>query len=107
MSGMSRADRAKQFMPFAALKGFEEAIERAGKPVVERVILGEDAQAELDASLRALRPGERVCITFYQDREYISLSGPVTGTDGINRRIFLSGRPIPIDDIAAVSPCLP
>ena len=54
MSGMSRADRAKQFMPFAALKGFEEAIGRAGKPVVERVILGEDAQAELDASLRAM-----------------------------------------------------
>ena len=31
MSGMSRADRAKQFMPFAALKGFEEAIEKAAK----------------------------------------------------------------------------
>lgn len=25
---MSREDRAKQFMPFAALKGFEEAIKR-------------------------------------------------------------------------------
>ena len=102
MSGMSRADRAKQFMPFAALKGFEEAIERAGKPVVERVILGEDAQAELDASLRALRPGERVCITFYQDREYISLSGPVTGVDTNKRLIFLAGQGVPIDDIIAV-----
>ena len=105
MSGMNRADRAKQFMPFAALKGFEEAIEKTKKPVFDRVILGEDAQAELDAALRELRLGDQVCITFYQDREYISLSGPVTGTDGINRLIFLSGRPIPIDDITAISPC--
>ena len=104
MSGMNRADRAKQFMPFAALKGFEEAIEKAGKIVCERVILGEDAQAELDAALRELRLGDQVCITFYQGTEYVSPSGRVTGIDGINRRIFLSGKPIPIDDIASVHP---
>ena len=104
MSGMSRADRAKQFMPFAALKGFEEAIEKAGNRVCERVILGEDAQAELDAALWELRLGDQVCITFYQDTEYVSPSGRVTGIDGINRRIFLSGKPIPIDDIAAINP---
>ena len=107
MSGMSRADRAKQFMPFAALKGFEEAIEKAGKIVCERVILGEDAQAELDAALRELRLGDQVCITFYQGTEYVSPSGRVTGIDGVNRRIFLSGKPIPIDDIAAINRCLP
>ena len=105
MSAMNRADRAKQFMPFAALKGFEEAIEKTKKPVFDRVILGEDAQAELDTALRALGLGDEVCITFYQDTEYISPSGRITGIDGINRLIFLSGRPIPIDDIAAVSRC--
>ena len=58
-----------------------------------------------DTALRALGLGDEVCITFYQDTEYISPSGRITGIDGINRLIFLSGRPIPIDDIASVSRC--
>ena len=58
-----------------------------------------------DAMMRELRLGDQVCITFYQDTEYISPSGRITGIDGINRLIFLSGRPIPIDDIASVSRC--
>lgn len=103
MSGMNRADRAKQFMPFAALKGFEEALEKVKKPVCDRVVLGEDAQAELDAALRALHVGDEVCITFYKDTEYISPTGRITGIDRIKKIIYLSGQPIPIEDIADIS----
>ena len=106
MSGMNRADRAKQFMPFAALKGFEEALEEIKKPVCDRVILGEDAQAELDAALRALRVGDEVCITFYKDRKYISPAGRVTGIDRLKRLVLLSGLSIPMDDITAIGPPL-
>ncbi|MBQ2800764.1 MAG: hypothetical protein IJF03_05175 [Lachnospiraceae bacterium] len=34
---MSRADRAKIFMPFAALKGYEEAIEEKQKLTTEKM----------------------------------------------------------------------
>lgn len=34
---MSREERAKQFMPFAALKGHKEALEEKEKPVVEKM----------------------------------------------------------------------
>lgn len=102
MSGMSRADRAKQFMPFAALKGFEEALAKIEKPVCDRILLGEDAQAELDAALRALRVGDEVYVTFYQDTDYISAAGRFTGIDGIKRLLFLSGLSIPIEDIIAI-----
>lgn len=33
---MSRAERAKQFMPFAALKGYEEALRQREKEIVAR-----------------------------------------------------------------------
>ena len=33
---MSRKDRAKQFMPFAALKGYEEALREKEREVAER-----------------------------------------------------------------------
>lgn len=33
---MSRAERAKQFMPFAALKGYEEALRQREKEIAAR-----------------------------------------------------------------------
>jgi hypothetical protein len=39
---MSRADRAKIFMPFAALKGYDEAIEEKQKLIKEKMELSED-----------------------------------------------------------------
>lgn len=35
---MSAAKRAKQFMPFAALKGFEEALEEAETEMEEKAV---------------------------------------------------------------------
>lgn len=102
MSGMTREDRAKQFMPFSPLKGLEEALSRMEKQVCPRIILGEDAQMELDMALRGLCPGNKVCITYYSKDEYISRTGQVSGID-INRRlIFLSGIPVAIDDIICI-----
>ena len=34
---MSPADRAKQFMPFAALKGYEEALRKKEREVEEKM----------------------------------------------------------------------
>lgn len=44
---MSRADRAKIFMPFSALKGYEEAIEEKQRAINGRV---EEQKEELDRS---------------------------------------------------------
>lgn len=40
---MTNAERAKQFMAFSALKGFEEAVKIQEQPREARVFLGEDA----------------------------------------------------------------
>ncbi|MBP5660197.1 MAG: hypothetical protein J6X08_02560 [Lachnospiraceae bacterium] len=42
---MSREDRAKQFMPFAALKGYEEALRAKEKEIEEAAL---DRHAPLD-----------------------------------------------------------
>lgn len=39
---MSRAERAKQFMPFAALKGYPEALREKEKIVVPRAEVSEE-----------------------------------------------------------------
>ena len=57
---MNNAQRAKQFMPFAALKGFEEAVRAQERQREPRVILGEDARQELNFRLQGILPGDRV-----------------------------------------------
>lgn len=51
---MSRADRAAQFSPFAALKGFEQAIEHSERITVEADRLDEHELAAIDRTLREL-----------------------------------------------------
>ena len=48
---MSLRDRAKIFMPFAALKGYEEAIEYQKIELKERIELSEEGKEELDKKL--------------------------------------------------------
>ena len=51
---MNRQDRAKQFMPFAALKGYEEALRQRENSPHPRITMGEDQAEELDRKLRSL-----------------------------------------------------
>ena len=44
-------NRAKQFVPFAAVKGYEEALRAKEKIVVEKIELSEEKKEELDSKL--------------------------------------------------------
>lgn len=74
---MKRQDRAKQFMPFAALKGYEEALRQREDKPQQRIILGEDEAEELDRKLRSLTVGSRVKIRHYRKRCYVVSEGTV------------------------------
>ena len=50
-------DRAKQFMPFAALKGFNEALLEKEKIKVDKIYLCEDAIILIDNILKSLKIG--------------------------------------------------
>ena len=99
MSTMSTADRAKQFLPFAALKGFEEAIGKRRKLDFEPVLLGEDAAVELDEKIRALVPGDSVRIVYYGNREFNECRGRLKKISEYERQLELENGKIRIDDI--------
>ena len=52
---MTNYDRAAQFAPFAALTGYEDAIQEAGRLTDARMELDEDAKAALDETLARIR----------------------------------------------------
>ena len=81
---MSRLQRAKQFMPFAALKGFEALLAAVARPKEPRVELSEDQIEEVNKVLQIVRSGDWVRVVYYDTHKYTELIGPV---DVINKRL--------------------
>ncbi len=52
---MSPAERAKQFMPFAALKGYEEALREKEKTVASRIEFSGKMKEEPDEKMRQIK----------------------------------------------------
>ena len=96
---MNRQDRAKQIMPFAALKGYEEALRQREIKTEPRIVLGEDSAEELDIKLRSLTEGNPVRIRHYRRRCYVVTEGIVTGILCQKRTLRVGKEDIKYDDI--------
>ena len=103
---MSRADRAAQFSPFAALSGYGDAVQETARLTNRRIELDESAKAALDEKLRLLP--EAAITYFLQDRkkaggEYVTATGQVKKVDAVAQELVMAnGRIIPIADIIEV-----
>lgn len=100
---MDRVQRAKQFMPFAALKGFEEKIRLAEFHPVDKIEFFDDAAEELDRRLRTVRPGDMISIIYYQKTPrggtYLRRTGMVSNIDLIDRTLTVVKERIPFSDL--------
>ena len=107
---MSLADRAAQFSPFAALTGYEDAIDESARLTEEQVELDENAREELDEKLRQIREcGEahpEITVTYFQKDArkdggaYVTLTGRMKKIDEYARMIsFMDGTVVRIEDI--------
>ncbi len=96
---MSRADRAKQFMPFSALKGYEEAVKESERRKAEKIILAEDMKAELDFKLRGLKRGDKITLIYFDRGEYRKITGRFIKADGIERKLVIEQNAIDIENI--------
>lgn len=72
---MSRLQRAKQFMPFAALKGFETLLAAVERPKESRVELSEDQLEELNRIIQSLKEGDFIRVVYYTGYCYTELVG--------------------------------
>ena len=110
---LSRAARAAQFSPFAALTGFEEVLRETVRRTDRQIGLGESEQAELNEKLRflcTLLP-ERPAVTltrFVPDARKeggasVTLSGRLRRIDPVARLLVLAdGTCCPFDQLCAL-----
>ena len=96
---MSKESRAKQFMPFAALKGFEEAIHAREHVVVDKAELSEERLLELDQVIHQIKPGDMASVIYYDNKEYLKVTGIVTRLDKNARIIQIVNKKIHFDNI--------
>ena len=105
---MPLQNRAAQFMPFAALTGYGDAIEETARVTDEKLELTEDELLILDQQLAELRPllSQRPEVTFVyfepdarkEGGAYITRAGIVKKIDDYRRSILLEdGTVIPMD----------
>ncbi len=100
--GMSRQERAKQFMPFAALKGYEDALRKKEKVTVPKAQLCPERQEELDRILRQIQRNDMVTAVYFQEGEYVKLTGMVSRIDGTARILKIVDTKIDFEDLYEV-----
>lgn len=96
---MTREDRAKQFMPFAALKGYPEALAKKEKIVVPKAELTEEYARILDQKLRQVAKNDIITVTYFCNGEYLKKTGMVSRVDETARVLKIVNTKILFDDI--------
>lgn len=96
---MERSNRAKQFMPFDALKGFREALAEKERIIVPKKELSEERKAELNEKLHQLQRLDIVTAEYFSDGEYVQITGVVSAIDKAGRILKIVNTKVPFDDI--------
>ena len=110
---MSNYDRAAQFSPFAALTGFDAAIEETGRLTDRRIELDEGGKQLLDEQMRAVlevihtQPKVEILWFRYDERKaggsYATTSGRIKKVDTYNGKILLTdGQAIPLGEVFSI-----
>lgn len=100
---MQREYRAKQFMPFAALRGYPEALRRQEEIATPQAELPEERQEELDFKLRQIKENDLITVIYFNGFRYLKQTGMLTKKDVAGRVLQVGNSRIGFDDIYDIS----
>lgn len=109
---MDRLSRAAQFMPFAALDGYEDQIEETGRETKKKPLLSQEEKEKISEGLRFLAEQKSLCpvrLTYFQKGakkeggEIQTIRGNVKRVKEEEKRLILEEGPIiEFDDILSL-----
>lgn len=100
---MSREDRAKQFMPFAALKGYPDALRKKEEIVVPRAELSEEFRDALDFKIRQVCKNDIITVVYFCKNKYLKQTGMVARIDKTAQVLCVVNTKIKFCDIYDIS----
>ena len=98
----AKHNRAVQFTPFAALRGFETLLQEKETVKADRRILLEDSAAILSEKIRSIRKGMMISVVHYKNGAYLTTTGLVSSIDTTYRTLTVVKCRILFDDIYTV-----
>ena len=112
---MPMINRAAQFAPFAALTGYDDAIEETGRLTTDRKEIDEYLKVEINNKLNILISDKNmpkdVEISYFvpdsrkEGGEYVSKNGVVTKVDNNRKIVIVDNESIDIENIIRIEFC--
>jgi hypothetical protein len=99
MKNNAKLERAKIFLPFDALKGFQEALREKEKILVDKKILSQEEKEKIANKLIQLKKGMIVKIIYFENHEYIELEGMISKIDLVYQKLKIVTKEIQFTDI--------
>lgn len=99
---MAPENRAKQFAPFAALKGQEMELAKVLKTFEERVLVAEDEAEQINEVLMSLNKGDEVRLTYYENDLYTTIVGKVEKIFNYELALQIKDKKISYKDICRI-----
>ena len=96
---LNNLDRAKQFLPFDALKGFREAINTMEEIHEFKKDLSIDELNNLDNKIKSIKKNDLIKVKYFFEDDYIETIDSLKKVDNIYKRIILKNNKISFDDI--------
>lgn len=87
---ISKASRAKQFLPFDSVKGLQESLREKEIEYEEKKELSEEILNELDNTFNRMENGSKVKIKYYKNYRYNEIEGIVTKIDIVKKKIQIN-----------------
>lgn len=100
--GRPHPDRARQFSPFAALRGYYELVHERERVVEPRQPLSEEEARTLDEAVASLQRGAMVRAVYYEKDAYRTIVGTVSQVDMIYHDLWIVRTRIPFADLCAL-----
>lgn len=99
MEKMSRADRAKQFLPFDSLRGYYDLVRKVEKVITPRKFLSQEELDKLSSIISKVKKGMIIKVTYYQTDGYVTLEGMISNIDIVYKKITIVETQINFKDI--------
>ena len=99
------SNRAKQFKPFAALKGFYDLIAEEERVPLPKTEFTEDMLELLSRKMQQIEKGMMIEVTHYSNGAYSKTRGLVSDIDAVYRTLTIVKNKIVLDDILDIVLC--
>ena len=96
---MSIENRAKQFMPFSALKGLYEELSSKEMIIIDKKELSQEMAEELDLKMHQIKKGDIITVIYYNKDEYLKKTGIISSINETARYIQIVNERISFDDL--------